>query len=168
MDLRKQLNKCSEFIKKYKYVAIVLLVGLILMMFPTGKKSENNTAKKDAVLIPEETFEEQLSKILQQISGVGSAMVLLTEASGKQTIYQSNSNTSTSNDTTSNQTTTVIVTDSERAQSGLIQQINPPKYLGAIVICQGADSPAVRLAVIDAVSKITGLGSDRISVLKMK
>ena len=63
---------------------------------------------------------------------------------------------------------TVTITDSERSQSGLVKQVNPPTYLGAVVICQGADDPEVRLSVVNAVSKATGLGANKISVLKMK
>jgi stage III sporulation protein AG len=40
--------------------------------------------------------------------------------------------------------------------------------MGAIVVCQGGDQPTVRLAILDAVSKVTGLGADKISILKMK
>jgi stage III sporulation protein AG len=86
--------------------------------------------------------------------------VLLTPASGKETLYQTNENGDDSD--------TVIITDSSRNESGLIRQVNPPVYLGAIVLCQGGDRPSVRLAIVDAVSKVTGLGADRISVLKMK
>ena len=39
---------------------------------------------------------------------------------------------------------------------------------GCVVVCTGADSPAVRLDVTNAVAAYTGLGSDRISVMKMK
>ena len=39
---------------------------------------------------------------------------------------------------------------------------------GAVVVCQGADQPAVRLDVTNAVAAYTGLGSDKISVIKMK
>ena len=49
-----------------------------------------------------------------------------------------------------------------------MRQVNPPTYLGAIIICEGADDANIRLAVVDAVSKVTGLGANRISVLKMK
>lgn len=35
------------------------------------------------------------------------------------------------------------------------------------MVCQGADNAAVRLAIVEAVSKVTGLGANRISVLKM-
>ena len=47
-------------------------------------------------------------------------------------------------------------------------QVNPARFLGAVVVCQGADDPQVRLQVIDAVSKATGLRSNCIAVLKMK
>ena len=39
---------------------------------------------------------------------------------------------------------------------------------GAIIICAGADDPEVRLEVTEAVSLYTGLGYDRIHIVKMK
>jgi len=39
---------------------------------------------------------------------------------------------------------------------------------GAVVVCEGAQDPAVRLNVTNAVAAYTGLGSDKISVMKMK
>ena len=114
------------------------------------------------------TLDESLSDILSQIKGAGNVRVLLTLQRGEETIYQTDSHTTEGSDSYSAQIDTVMITGSERGQSGLIKQINPPIYLGAIVVCQGADSPSVRLAVVEAVSKVTGLGADRISVLKMK
>ncbi len=38
---------------------------------------------------------------------------------------------------------------------------------GAAVVCQGADSPTVRLDVTEAMRCYTGLGSDRIVIFKM-
>ena len=43
-----------------------------------------------------------------------------------------------------------------------------PVYQGAVVVCQGAGNSQVRLTVIDAVSVLTGLSSDKISVVKWK
>lgn len=39
---------------------------------------------------------------------------------------------------------------------------------GAVVVCQGCDSAKVRLDVTNAVMAYTGLGSDKITVMKMK
>ena len=94
--------------------------------------------------------------------------MLLTEASGEETIYQINGNTSSSDTSSSSKQDTVTITDSQRNEQGLVRQKNPPKYMGVIVVCQGGDQATVRLAIIDAVSKAIGLGADKISILKMK
>ena len=41
-----------------------------------------------------------------------------------------------------------------------------PVYRGALVVCQGGNQPAVRLAVTEAVAALTGLTADRITVAK--
>ena len=43
-----------------------------------------------------------------------------------------------------------------------------PQYLGAVVVCEGAASPQVRLDVLQAVAQFTGLSTDKISVLKLR
>ncbi len=40
-------------------------------------------------------------------------------------------------------------------------------FTGAVVVCRGADDPAVRLRIVEAVSAFTGLGTNRIVVQKM-
>ncbi len=39
---------------------------------------------------------------------------------------------------------------------------------GAVIVCAGANDPAVRLNVTNAVAAYTGLGCDKITVMKMK
>lgn len=171
MDLKKISAKFSVFVKKYRYVAIILLVGLVLMCLPNKSTSEDRaTVNEEYPSHVEEipALDESLSGILSHIKGAGNVRVLLTLQRGEETVYQTDSHTSVSSDTNTAQIETVIISGSERNQSGLVKQVNPPTYMGAIVVCQGADSPTVRLAIVEAVSKVTGLGADRISVLKMK
>lgn len=157
------------FIKKYRYVALVLLVGLFLMMLPeVGDKETAQPVETKPAQTTEQDTAKQLSEILSQIQGAGKVEVMLTEASGAKTIYQTDEDDVSNTDSTSKRKTTITVTDADRNESGLIQQVDPPVYLGAIVVCQGADSPTVRLAIVEAVSAVTGLGADRISILKMK
>ena len=93
---------------------------------------------------------------------------MLTVASGEETIYQSDTSNSSSTDSSTNRSETITITDAQREQFGLVKQINPPIYKGAIVVCSGANDPTVKLDIVEAISKITGLGADKISVLKMK
>lgn len=166
MDRMNLLNKASVLLNKYKYVLAILLLGMVLMLIPNHKDDNSSEQQpvQESKTFPITPVKDELTEILSQIEDVGKVQVMLSLANGEETIFQTNSSTQ---DSGSNYTT-VIVTDSERNQHGLVQQIKPPVYLGAIVICQGWDKPAVRLAVTQAVSKITGLGADSISVLKMK
>ena len=43
-----------------------------------------------------------------------------------------------------------------------------PSYQGAVVVCEGAGDAAVRLALTEAVSALTGLSADRISIVQWK
>ena len=166
MDRVKLQSRLQEYLKQYRYVVIVVLAGVALMCLPSGKDrtdTERETGAGQTVIV-ETCLEESLAIILSQIKGAGKVEVLLTEAKGAETVYQSDS--STGGDST--RLDTVTITDKERTQNGLVRQINPPSYQGAIVVCQGADSPSVRLAIVQAVSSVTGLGTDHITVLKMK
>ena len=53
-----------------------------------------------------------------------------------------------------------------------IEGVGPTQVLlseqGAVVVCRGADAPAVRLAVTGAVRCYTGLGADRVLILKLE
>ena len=160
-------GKLSQFIQKYKYVALVLVVGIVLMIIPTEKEQATQavlTVSEDRIL----SVEERLTQILRQVKGAGEVKVLLTEALGEETIYQTNEDITHNDTSSSSRGDTVTITDSQRNEQGLVRQQNPPQYMGAIVVCQGGDQPTVRLAILDAVSKVTGLGADKISILKMK
>lgn len=166
MDIKTIGNKSKEIITKFKYPLILLLIGLSILLIPDNKveQSHSNVPKQENIKYQIRT--EQLSEILQTVEGAGRVHVLLSVAAGEKTIYQTNHNSSDAG--TDVKIETVIVSDSQRNEAGLVNQINPPVYLGAIVVCEGADSPAVKLAITQAVSKITGLGADSICVLKMK
>lgn len=153
------------FWKKYRYVLLVLAVGLVLMALP-GRTNNKQSAPAPEPTAAAESMEERLEKILTQIDGVGRAKVLLTEASGAETVYQTDGESYENSDR--RRTQTVIISNGSREESGLIRSVNPPAYLGAVVVCQGGNLPAVKLAVVEAVANATGLCANRITVLKMK
>ena len=164
MDGMKVLRQAGEFLKKYRYVAIVLAVGLFLMLLPETEAEievENELPTETAAPAG---IQESLEDILSCVDGAGKVRILLTQLEGELTVYQTDENSSSD----SLRTETVILSDSQRGQTGLIRQVNPPVYQGAVVLCQGADSAAVRLAITEAVAAATGLTADKITVLKMK
>ena len=167
MDWTEVKQKAGEFLGKYRYAVLILLAGMVLMLMPEGKEKAESvpvTIRQEA----SQDLESSLANILSKIEGAGKVDVLLTEAVGQKTHYQMDEDISSGDNTSDIRRETVVITGGDRAENGLVLHIDAPVYQGAIVLCQGAESASVRLAIVEAVSNATGLGSDKISVLKMK
>ena len=164
------INKFTEILKRYRYALIVLLIGLILMALPSVSSGIKTSEKESDVssASPTDSLEQKLSQLLSKVEGAGDVEVILTIAAGEETVYQTNDDHADSGTSSSSKVNTVTVTDSNRDQTGLVKQVKNEIYKGAIIVCHGANDPVVRLALVDAVSRITGLGTNCISVLKMK
>ncbi len=157
MDWESGWKRLTEYIIKYRYFVFILLAGVAILLMPEQTDTPAPLPPSEAV----QDLQTQLEDILNRIDGVGAVQVLLTEASGCNTVYQMDENRNQSN------LDTVIVMNNQREESGLIKQVISPEYRGAVIVCQGANQAEVRLAVVNAVRSVTGLSSDRIAVLKM-
>ena len=166
--MERKLGHIKEFFYKNRAVALVVLLGVLLMLLPTGKTEAQQPQQQAAVSQPRESLETRLEQILSQVSGAGNVRVLLTQERGETTVYQLDLQEVTDGDRREIRQDTVTVTGSDRQQEGLLTQVEAPRYRGAVVVCQGGDNPTVRLSVVEAVSGATGLPSNRITVLKMK
>ena len=163
MDWVNTRDKILNFAKRYWYVLLVLVIGLGLMALPTEEQDYVTTVSQPET--QPQILQQELEQILSQIRGAGKVKVLLTELTGSQTVYQTDQDQRGED---SSNIKTVIITDKDRNQNGLVHRVDPPVYLGAVIVCQGGDSAAVKLAIVEAVASVTGLSTDRITVLKMK
>lgn len=166
MDWMTGKETVVQTIKKYRYVAVVILAGILLMAVPQESGREATMVEKETG--SEESLEAALSRILSMVAGAGNVEVLLAEKSGEQILYQTDEDQSQTDTARDLRRQTVLVEDSSRQKTGLVRQINPPVYQGAVVLAQGADNAVVRLSLVEAVMGATGLPSHCITVLKMK
>lgn len=163
MDWKQLKKQIPVQVGKYKYVLLVILLGLALMSIPPA--SQTDTAEESEPVRYEQDISEELEEILGKIEGVGKVRVMLTQATAEETVYQQDEDRTSDGDI---RLETVIISDDSRSQQGLVRTVTPPTYLGAVIVCQGAQRDAVKLAVVQAVASLTGIGTDRIIVLKMK
>lgn len=168
MDIKPYQQNLKTWFSKYRYVALLIIIGMIFLLIPSTSDKQAATPIAPTQPLPEFSVHEELEALLSQVKGAGKVEVMLSISEGERTVYQANTFSSTNENSTEIRHEFITVSDAQRAQDGLVQQVNPPTYLGAIIVCEGADSPAVRLALTEAIAKVTGLGADRISVLKMK
>ncbi len=150
-------KQLAALMGRFRYPILVLLVGLGLMLLPDG---EVDRTEPVAETVRQGDLASDLESILGQISGAGRVRVLLTMESGREVRFQT--------DVDDTRQDTVVVEGADRTEMGLVRQTLEPEYRGAIVACQGADNAAVRLAIVEAVACVTGLGADRISVQKLE
>lgn len=169
MELSVRVKNYMEIIKKYRYVFLVIIIGILILTLPIPKSTNRTEQSHQSELNEmEQGLEERLSAILCLVEGAGEVRVIISVAAGEEVVYQTNRNQNTSDNSNSIKDDTVMVTSADRSTTGLVKQIIPEVFKGAVVLCAGADDPVVRLCIVEAVSKLTGLGANQIAVLKLK
>ncbi len=173
--LRERFSGFLQKLGKFKFPILILLLGLLLLLLPgksSPKAAEPETESNVDVQTSLTIQENALAELLSQIRGAGSVQVMLSLKSGEQVLYQSDTQLQTNSGDTEEsvrqEDSTVLLSKGSGNQSALVRQVVAPVYQGALVVCQGADDPVVKLALVQAVSSVTGLGTDQITVVKMK
>ncbi|NLF34973.1 MAG: stage III sporulation protein AG [Clostridiales bacterium] len=158
-------KKLSALLEKYKFVLLVILVGVILLLLPSGGAErgaagpEGGTSQTVRVF-DLEAMEKRMADALSEIDGAGRVTVILTIKSGNRKVL--------AEDTRENESSAVVVSRGSGYQEAVTVQEFYPEFQGALVVCPGGGDPAVRLKLAEAVSALTGLGSNKISICKGK
>lgn len=156
-----------KLLEQYKYILIVIAAGILLLLWPTGERrqaaeTDAGDAREDFDL---DALEEKLSQTLSQVEGAGEVRVTLTVKSGMEQVLASDRTTSVTERGSSVEEETVLVGSGGKQEAVLLTR-KYPTFQGALVVCQGGGDAEVRLLLTQAVSALTGLGADRITVCK--
>ena len=92
----------------------------------------------------------------------------MTMRTGDETVYQCDESLSENGDSRTSARTTVLSRGSGGGDLPVERKTVYGEYRGALILCTGADSAQVRLDLVNAVAGLTGLSTDRITVIKMK
>jgi len=169
-------NKLTALLKKYKYAALVFVIGVAILLLPIGTSSNKTEEAPRAEERSDDAyvtaFEDRLAALLSQIRGAGSVQVMLTLQVGSRTEYQTDTEISSDNDgaekRSSEERKTVILSEGSAYDKAAVSAVRYPQFQGALVVSGGADLPSVRLDLTRAVAALTGLSSSQITVVKLK
>ena len=162
--LRGLIPPARKLLGRYQYVLLVLAAGVLLLLLPLGSGREAAAAPASDALQESfslEEFEETLAKTLSQIQGAGEAQVVLSLKGGSRQVLAQDTQRGADGDSSA---ATVTLSRGSDGQAVVPLQTLAPQFQGALVVCPGGGDPEVCLRLIEAVSALTGLGSDRISV----
>ena len=163
------MGKLRALWEKGKFALLVLGLGVLLLLWPRGEgKTEVSSSEPTA----EETAaaqQKEMERILSRIEGTGELHLMLTlESDGQRTLAENaeeSAGGSAEAPESQSRRETVILSVSG-GEEVVVTRRESPVYRGALVVCQGADRAEVKLAVTRAVAALTGLGADRITVVK--
>lgn len=162
-------EKWRDILKKYRFAALVALAGVVLMLLPGKKDSMPDAETAEGETFSLEETERRMAEVLGAMDGVGRVQVMLTLRSGETlSLAEDSSASQGSGGDVRRESQVLTVNRGSGKQEVVVTQRMYPVYQGAVVVCQGAGDSRVRLTVIDAVSVLTGLSSDKISVVKWK
>ena len=149
--------------KKFLLPGCILLLGVLLLLLPGKKQDSSAPEQPESTEFSLEDFTAELEQRLSGIQGAGEVRVLLTLESDGTYEYQQDKTQSQGSDTAQSQEETVLYRK-DGSDLPVTRCYHYPEFRGAVVVCPGAGSPGVELAMKEAVSSLTGLGMDRICV----
>ena len=155
-------ERWREPLERYKYVLLVVAAGMLLMLLPSGEKE---TARIEVAAAENsfdvESFEERLEEVLSRIEGAGEAKVILSLRNGSRQVLAQDEEREGDGSLSAS---TVTVGEGAGVERVVPLQTVAPEFRGALVVCPGGGDARVRLELTRAVSALTGLGSDKISI----
>jgi stage III sporulation protein AG len=167
-----KLTNLPEPLKKYGALGLVVLAGLLLLLWPRGMDPPAQDAPPQAAgeMFDLAAMEQRLGQTLSSIEGAGEVNVLLTLKTDMEVVVVQDADVRTRQNTEDGEVTS---RDDERHDKTVLAGGVPivrkrvyPVYLGALIVCEGAGEASVHAAILEAVSALTGLRADSITVAK--
>ncbi len=155
------LTKAGKTLLQYRYAMLILLLGLVFLMVPERTEQPE---QPESVQAETQSLETRLEDVLSRVEGAGAVRMILTVRESEELIYQTDADTEASGDSSIK----TVLTDQGSTEEPIPVKTIGPVYEGALVVAEGGDRASVRLDLIQAVAGLTGLGTDKITVMKMK
>ena len=157
MKIRELFSAVKNNGRNLKNVPIILMLGILLMTFPdsigSDRSNEDNMEQLQSFSLENE--EKRLEGILSSIEGVGKCKVLLSIQNGSESVLAERDGE------------TVVLSNGGK-QSIVTVQTKYPEFKGAVVVCGGTSSAAVRHDILASVKAYTGLEVDKITICPIK
>ncbi len=154
---------------KTKILVIAGIIGILLILLseislPSSKK-ETEITKTDYTAYVNE-LDDKLNSLISSIDGVGKCKVMITLKSTSENVYAKNIQNSQS-ESSASQNSEYVIYDGKDGDRPILIQENFPEIEGIAIVCSGGDNTAVRERVIQCVSSLFNISSNRISVSKL-
>lgn len=175
--LENKIKDVVEYIKrndskKIKIIIAVGMIGVILIAMSdifakdeknTSSETTNDTSYSDYT----NELEDKLCNIISSMDGVGECKVMITLENSKENVYATDNENKTDSDSASSKDEYVIY-DSDNGETPVLIKEYYPKIQGVSVVCSGGDNIVVKEQIINTVTSLFNISTNRVSVSKIK
>ena len=149
--------------KKLLFAALGCMCGILMILLGSfGKNDKVKTPENDASYSSEElesytvSLEKRISTLIDKIDGVSDVSALVTVEASKESVYA----------TSGNNSDYVIIKDSAGNETALkLSEINTT-IRGIALVCDYGGDEGLKKEIIELLSSLFGIGSNRISVMQ--
>ena len=140
-------------IKKYWFWPAMILLGIVFMICQPDQKAEVEAIShtSDDQFVSE--TEARVAEMLRHMEGAGECVVTITLSSGEKNEYVRENGD------------VLVITDEKGNQSAVVSKVHYPEIAGVTIISDEAGSIAVRTRMIQAVSTLLEIGTNKICVI---
>lgn len=163
--MKEKVHSWTRYLGKYGYVLGVAVLGIVLMLLPSGSK-ESVESEKMQDPFDRIALQREMEDILKAIDGAGRLRVMLSVSSGSELELAQDVTAQKETESSSRKTQTIVLGVGSGRQEIVVTKSVYPRITGALVVCEGAGNASVRLDLVNAVGALTGLSADKISVVK--
>ena len=174
-------GKLPALLDRCKLPLMILLLGVGLMLWPSNEEPSVSAEPTQALsaLVPEDEgeayrvkTERELESLLTQVDGAGKVRVMLTLRSGPSSNYltdrtQTSASESERHSESVEEKTVILNRGSAYNEPAVVSRAYPV-FQGALIVAEGGGDAQVRYQLSAAVAGLLGLGTDQITVVKMK
>lgn len=166
-------------LKKDKKLFILLIIAFTAIIFLiiteiAGGDSNDKVTKKDETTLS--TYEKKLSieleNIISKIEGAGETKVMVTLDTGEENVYarqgKSSSEQTNEKDKFEDEYEYIVIKKNSSNQEGLLLKVIQPNIRGVAIVCDGADSSIVKESILNTVTAVLDIKSNKVSISKMK
>lgn len=175
MSVNKLKDSLTSFIsgdsKKIKIIIAVGLIGIVLIfasdMLHKGNEKQEVSNEKISYEEYTQQLENKLMSLITSIEGVGECHVMITLETTTESVYATDVEMK-NDDNSINQKDEYVFYDSEKGETPVLIKEYLPKVQGVMVVCTGGDNIAVKEKIIQAVTSLFNIPTNRVSVSKIK
>lgn len=176
--MEEKLNKIKDIFKRDKklfLIFILAVIGIVLLLL--SEFFDNNSIGKEKESVPSGNdyvtmIENKLSEIVSSVDGAGKVDVMVTIETGEENVYarqvktdeEKNDNKSSSD----YEYEYIVIKTGSSTESGMLLKVIEPNIRGVAIVCDGGDNAAVRENIINIVSAVLDIKTNKISVCKRK